>query len=160
MHLLAVFIVPVSIGDVYGAPLLVPRVGPDGYPTTEEIQQDYKPPPRDKSLFWSGLKGFGNVLLEYERANTDLRQLKKSFPDNYLRERTPNELDHHAFVDRVSKVYAEGVSGKVRVLYGEPSSRSVWERVELPALKVNPQVEQIILVDPKTKREALLWEPC
>ena len=57
-----------------------------------------------------------------------------------------------------SREFASGASGSVRVILGEEvSPQSFWSAVELPALKENPRIIQVIAVNPKTGAESLLF---
>ena len=57
-----------------------------------------------------------------------------------------------------SMEYAKQASGKVRVVLGENvRADSVWLTYELPALKQNTNVSQIIKIDPKTLEEIIIY---
>lgn len=56
-------------------------------------------------------------------------------------------------------VYAEQVYGEVRAVVGKNLRKgNVWENVELPRLKLNPNVTKIITIDPVTKVEIVVFE--
>jgi hypothetical protein len=60
--------------------------------------------------------------------------------------------------DELSRQYAQGASGKVRAVLGNNlRPGSTWERVELPTLKANPNVTQIITIDPATGNETVIF---
>ena len=53
--------------------------------------------------------------------------------------------------DLASGAYAEQVSGEIRAVIGsELRPGNIWENVELPRLKNNPNVTKITTIDPKT----------
>ena len=59
--------------------------------------------------------------------------------------------------EQVSKEYAEKATGEVKVILGDNvSSTGVWNRIELPALKNNPNVTKIIAINPETLIETLI----
>lgn len=69
-----------------------------------------------------------------------------------------------ALVPRISQALAEGATGTAYVLIypGVPieNPNSVWGDIEFPALKRNPEVTQIIRVNPDNVREqAVAWTP-
>ena len=58
-----------------------------------------------------------------------------------------------------SNAYAEQVSGEIRAVVGdELRPGNIWENVELPRLKNNPNVTRIIIIDPKTKISKIIFE--
>lgn len=61
--------------------------------------------------------------------------------------------------DDVSAVYATQVSGEVRAVLGEKlRPDNVWERIELPRLKQNPNVTKISIINPETMTETIIYE--
>lgn len=58
----------------------------------------------------------------------------------------------------ISAEYASGVSGAVRAVIGQSlRSGNVWETAELPALMKNPNVDEIITIDPVTVAEKVIY---
>ena len=61
--------------------------------------------------------------------------------------------------DLASGAYAEQVSGEIRAVIGsELRPGNIWENVELPRLKNNPNVTKITTIDPKTGVENIIFE--
>lgn len=56
-----------------------------------------------------------------------------------------------------SQSFARGASGDVRVLLGNSRIDSIWNEVELPALKLNPAVNSITRINPTTGDSTLIW---
>ena len=58
-----------------------------------------------------------------------------------------------------SGAYAEQVSGEIRAVVGSNlRPGNIWENIELPKLKANPKVTKIIIIDPKTREEKIIFE--
>ncbi len=56
-------------------------------------------------------------------------------------------------------LHAEQVSGKIRAVVGnELRPGNIWKNIELPRLKANPNVTQIITIDPKTGIETIIFK--
>ena len=61
--------------------------------------------------------------------------------------------------DLASGAYAEQVSGEIHAVIGsELRPGNIWENVELPRLKNNPNVTKITTIDPKTGVENVIFE--
>ena len=57
-----------------------------------------------------------------------------------------------------STTYASQVSGEVRAIVGSNvNPKGIWNTFELPALKANPNVTKIILIDPETLVETIIF---
>lgn len=118
---------------------------------------------RDSAFFWSGrtdgiggaekaatvAKGKGGVTLE---STIDAKNIK-------MPEWDFNKPDSMKAWDLASGAYAEQVSGEVRAVVGaELRQGNIWENVELPRLKSNPNVTKITTIDPKTGLEKIIFE--
>ena len=61
--------------------------------------------------------------------------------------------------EEASNVYAEQVSGEIRAVVGsELRPGNIWENIELPRLKANPNVTKVTTIDPKTGVEKIIFE--
>ena len=61
--------------------------------------------------------------------------------------------------EEASNVYAAQVSGEIRAVVGsELRPGNIWENIELPRLKANPNVTKITTIDPKTGVEKIIFE--
>ncbi|WKS95937.1 hypothetical protein [Riemerella columbina] len=59
----------------------------------------------------------------------------------------------------VSALYATQVSGEVRAVLGKNlRPGNIWETVELPRLKQNPNVTKITTIDPETMKETIIFK--
>jgi hypothetical protein len=72
---------------------------------------------------------------------------------------SPGDADAGEWWDRVSATYANNVQGEVHAVIG-PNLRpgNVWETVELPRLLENPAVTRIVIIDPQTGVETIIFE--
>ena len=58
-----------------------------------------------------------------------------------------------------SALYAKQASGEIRALIGiKLRENNFWENIELPRLMDNPDVTKIILIDPETLIETIIYE--
>ncbi len=117
----------------------------------------------DEAFFWSGRTGgIGGQEIALEIAKSkngitlegliDINKISMPVWDPF------NEKIKNIW-SLVSKAYADQVSGEIRAVVGENLREgNIWENFELPALKANPNVKKIILVDPKTKTEKLIYK--
>ncbi|UPH51665.1 hypothetical protein AB346_12755 [Listeria innocua] len=66
------------------------------------------------------------------------------------------DLVSGSYAEQVSGSYAEQVSGEVRAVVGSDLRKgNIWENVELPRLKNNPNVTKITTIVPKTGLEKI-----
>ncbi|MDW8743638.1 hypothetical protein Q7W37_11550 [Streptococcus suis] len=61
--------------------------------------------------------------------------------------------------EEASNIFAEQVSGKIRAVVGnELRPGNIWENIELPRLKPNPNVTQITKINPKKGIETIIFK--
>ncbi|MEZ0049228.1 hypothetical protein ABIA30_000218 [Mycobacterium sp. MAA66] len=140
-------------------------VGPYQLPDSAQLT-----PPPDGAYFWSGRNGDG-IGVGPESAGgsgaadmyagshgTTLEGLidsnkispPKWSPDNPMAEKWWSE---------VSRIYAENARGDVHAVIGSNlRPGNIWENVELPRLMTNPNVTRIVVVDPDTGMERVVFE--
>jgi hypothetical protein len=141
-------------------------VGPCPLPAPELVA-----PPPDGAFFWSGrtsdglgigpASAGGNGAADMyagSHGGTTLERLldrngvvppKWSFDDSAAQE----------WWSEVSKTYAENARGEVYAVIGSNlRPGSVWETVELPRLMDNPNVTKIVIIDPQTGGETIVYE--
>ena len=117
----------------------------------------------DTAFFWSGrtdgiggmdvakkiAKNKGGVTLESTIDDTNIVMPEWDF-------NTPSSVTAW---EEASNVYAEQVSGEIRAVVGsELRPGNIWENIELPRLKANPNVTKITTIDPKTGIEKIIFE--
>jgi hypothetical protein len=117
----------------------------------------------NQAFFWSGrsggvggadvarqmAEGRGGITLE---AIIEKRGIRMPVwdPDN------PSSMQAWS---QISRKYAASASGEVRAVIGSTMRPgSVWEMIELPALRSNPYVSRIVLIDPLTSAESILLQ--
>lgn len=114
----------------------------------------------DEAYFWSGLgRGGDKVAAEIAatRGGTTLEQVIKSRGMDLPVWDAANPSSVQAW-QNASRAYAEGASGNVRAVLGDTMRPgNIWETIELPALKANPNVSQIIRVHPSTGVETVIF---
>lgn len=117
----------------------------------------------DTAFFWSGrtdgiggmdvakdiAKSRGGVTLESTIDDANIIMPEWDF-------NKPSSIDAW---EEASNIYAEQVSGKIRAVVGnELRPGNIWENIELPRLKANPNVTQITTIDPKTGIETIIFK--
>ena len=117
----------------------------------------------DSAFFWSGrtdgiggmdvakkiAKNKGGVTLESTIDDTNIVMPEWDF-------NTPSSVTAW---EEASNVYAEQVSGEIRAVVGsELRPGNIWENIELPRLKANPNVTKVTTIDPKTGVEKIIFE--
>lgn len=117
----------------------------------------------NEAFFWSGrTNGVGGEAVARQiaesQSGTTLEALieKRGVQMPQWDATNPNVVQ--AWKD-ISADYAAGSSGTVRAVIGQSlRPGNVWEASELPALKANPNVTQIITIDPVTKVETVIFK--
>ena len=70
----------------------------------------------------------------------------------------PAWINNKKIWEEASAEYAKQVSGEVRAVVGKNLRvDNVWENIELPRLKANPNVSKIIIIDPETLVETIIY---
>ena len=128
----------------------------------DKIRPQLKTEP-DTAFFWSGrtegiggsytaaniAKGKGGVTLE-----STIEAKKIVMPEWDFN--NPSTMEAW---DLASGAYAEQVSGEIRAVVGsELRTGNIWENIELPRLKANPNVTKITIIDPKTQVETIIFK--
>lgn len=128
----------------------------------ELIRGRFKTDP-DTAFFWSGrTDGIGGMDVAKKIAkNKGGVTLESTIDDTNI---VMPEWDFNApssvtAWEEASNVYAEQVSGEIRAVVGsELRPGNIWENIELPRLKANPNVTKITTIDPKTGVEKIIFE--
>lgn len=117
----------------------------------------------DTAFFWSGrTEGIGGEKIAggiaSARGGTTLEMLLE---DRGIK-LPPWDAGNPSVVaawENASAEYARNASGTVRAVIGaEMRPGNVWQTQELPALLSNPKVTKIIVIDPKTLKETLIFK--
>ncbi len=116
----------------------------------------------NKSFFWSGkTNGIGGVNLAMEIASSKGGTTLEGLIDAKNIDLPNWDLSNPQSVEawkEVSRLYAEQASGEVRAIIGKDlRPDSLWETIELPALKNNRKVVKIITIDPQTLKEKIIF---
>ena len=115
------------------------------------------------AFFWSGnTDGVGGAKVAADIASTKNGVTLESLIDSKGISMPIWDLSDQSSVkawDMASAAYAEQVVGEVRAIVGAKlRPGNIWENVELPRLKANPNVTRIIIIDPKTGIETTIFE--
>lgn len=141
-------------------------IGPYQLPAQELVT-----PPPDGAFFWSGRtadglgigpeSAGGNGAADVYAASHEGTTLEGLLERNGV---TPPKFsfDDQAAQEwwsKVSGMYAENVHGEVHAVIGSNlRPGNVWETVELPRLIENPNVTKIVIIDPETGAETIIFE--
>jgi hypothetical protein len=115
-----------------------------------------------EAVFWSGrTAGVGGADVAGDIAasqgGTTLEQLAKARGIDLPVWDAGNPASVQAWQD-ASRAFAGNAQGTVRAVIGDSlRPGNVWETVELPALKANPNVTQIIRVNPATGAQTVIF---
>jgi len=161
---------PIEIAEPKNPPIELP-ISSNRYSKIDFTQTDFdvelirgrlKTDP-DTAFFWSGqtdsiggmdvakkiAKNKGGVTLESTIDDTNIVMPEWDF----------NAPSSVTAWEEASNVYAEQVSGEIRAVVGsELRPGNIWENIELPRLKANPNVTKITTIDPKTGVEKIIFE--
>ena len=161
---------PIEIAEPKNPPIELP-ISSNRYSKIDFTQTDFdvelirgrlKTDP-DTAFFWSGqtdsiggmdvakkiAKNKGGVTLESTIDDTNIVMPEWDF-------NTPSSVTAW---EEASNVYAEQVSGEIRAVVGsELRPGNIWENIELPRLKANPNVTKVTTIDPKTGVEKIIFE--
>lgn len=110
-----------------------------------------------QALFWSGLGRNGATQASEYAAKTGGTTLEQTAGAAKLPAYDSSNAASVAAWRGASELFARGASGNVRVLLGNSGPDSIWNTVELPALKANSAVTSITAVDPATGSTSLIW---
>lgn len=115
----------------------------------------------NEAFFWSGrADGIGGEMIALEIATS-----KKGITLEALIEKNNIAMPDWDITNpksikiwqKTSESYAKQSSGEIRAIIGKNvRGNSVWNEYELPALKSNPNVSKIIVIDPKTRIEKII----
>ena len=116
-----------------------------------------------EAVFWSGkTSGVGGAdtagCIVTTCGGTTLEQLMTNKGINLPAWGATNPTAVAAW-QNASKNFAQGASGDVNAVIGSTlRPGSVWEVVELPALKENPNVTSITTIDPANGVKTIIWK--
>ena len=126
-------------------------------------------PKKNEAIFFSGcaqrdengntLKNSVSVATEYAKNNkgTTMGMLLEAGSADIPEWDFDDAESIHSWED-ASRVYAEQASGDVRVIAKPPLRKgNIFENVELPALKENPNVTSVTMINPETNEKTVIF---
>lgn len=130
------------------------------YPTDDEIGLAFKGIGSDQSIMFSEI-GASKAATDFAHMHNG-KIYEDLFPVDYTKRNGRSKNWHGDFIDRICRLFAGYSIGKVYLISKFPdgpcSTRSVWYRIEFPALKANPVVESVILVNYENfQQQETLW---
>jgi hypothetical protein len=143
-----------------------PFVGPYQLPDPAHLT-----PPRDGAFFWSGRDaneiGVGPVSAGGSGVSERLATMHNGTTLEGLIDQNQiappkwsfDDPDAERWWSEVSRTYASKVEGEVHAVVGSNlRPGNIWETVELPRLMDNPAVTRIVVIDPDTGLETVIFE--
>lgn len=129
-------------------------------PTDAEIKLAFKGIGHDQSIMFSEI-GASKAATDFAHMH-DGRVYEDLFPVDYTKRNGRSKNWHGDFIDRICRLFADFSIGKVYLISKFPdgpcSTRSVWYRIEFPALKANPDIENVVLVNYENfQQQETLW---
>ncbi len=128
----------------------------------DSIYHELKTEP-DTAFFWSGrTEGVGGAEIAADiakqKGGVTLESVIESKSISMPEWDFNNPSSMEAW-DITSGAYAEQVAGEIRAVIGSSLREgNIWQNVELPRLKNNPNVTKITTIDPKTAIETIIYE--
>lgn len=114
------------------------------------------------AFFWSGrTNGIGgqDIAMQIALSRNGVTLESKIASENIVMPEW--DLGNAASVqawEEVSAAYANQVSGEIRAVVGQQlRPDNIWETIELPRLKANPNVTKITTIDPQTLLETVIF---
>jgi len=146
----------------------------DGKPDTPNLPHSHRPgfnadgsidpeafrTPRDGAFYWSGMyPRNGQEIAGRIAADNNGTTLEMLIEARGI-EMPEWDADNPAAVatwTQVSEAYASGASGTVRAVLGDNIRPDAVWWAELERLKSNPEVTQVVRIDPDTLIESVIW---
>lgn len=130
------------------------------YPTDTEIELAFNGIGPDQSIMFSEI-GASKAATDFARMHNG-KVFEDLFPVDYTKRNGRSKKWYGDFIDRSCRLFADRSIGKVFLISKYPdgpcSTRSVWYRIEFPALKANPAIESVILVNyDNFQQQEILW---
>jgi hypothetical protein len=131
-----------------------------GFNADGSVNADDFRTPRDGAYYWSGMyPRNGQEIAGRIAADNDATTLEMLIDSRGI-EMPEWDADNPASVQtwtQVSEAYAAGASGTVRAVLGDNIRPDAVWWAELQRLQGNPDVTEVIRVDPDTLAESVIW---
>lgn len=125
---------------------------------------------RDKAIFFTGCTKYNRkgrlVRTSSQTANRYARLHAASTMESRLKKNKVNipewDFDERESIskwEQASRAYAAQASGRVRVIVGSNMrANNIFETIELPTLKNNPEVTSVVLINSETGKKTIVYE--
>ncbi|KAG6985273.1 hypothetical protein G7Y79_00146g102160 [Physcia stellaris] len=120
------------------------------FPSLDDCKAKFTAPPKDKSLYFTGLKARKDVNKAKKYAEDHgLVHVSQSYPAQFT---DPGQYDgtdaeRRAFQENFSRLYAEGTTGDAYLMLDDgksPAADSIFQTVEFPAMRDGAKVAKIL----------------
>lgn len=160
---------PNSLVDIYG---LYPLWDPVSMRWRDSVTGSFRTRPTDlvrtkpgEAFFWSGrTNGIGGELIAKDIARSEQGTTMEMLIEKHeikMPAWDPANPVHTREWGKISEAYAQGSSGQVRGVIGaELRPGNIWEGYEKGALKTNPNVTEIVTIDPSTRARETIHTAC
>lgn len=120
------------------------------FPSLDDCKAKFTAPPKDKSLYFTGLKTRKDVNKAKKYAEDHgLVHVSQSYPKQFT---DPGQYDgtdeeKRTFQENFSRLYAEGTTGDAYLMLDDdknPAGDSIFQTVEFPAMRDGAKVDKIL----------------
>ncbi|KAL8823309.1 MAG: hypothetical protein Q9191_005974 [Dirinaria sp. TL-2023a] len=121
-----------------------------GFPSLDNGKAKFKAPPKDKSLYFTGLKKRSDVNKAKKYAEDHgLVHVSQSYPPHFTDpgQYEGTDAEKRTFQENFSRLYAQHTTGDGYLMldtHKNPAAGSIFQTVEFPAMKNGGKVDKIL----------------
>lgn len=120
------------------------------FPSIQDCKAKFKAPPKDKAMYFTGLKGKKDIKNAIEYAeNNDMVHVRQSYPKFFIdiAQYEGTDEERRTFQENFSKLYAEATEGVAYLMIDDsksPADDSIFKTVAFPAMRDGAKVSKIL----------------